>query len=102
MIALACLAELAKVRTSWPWLSAMGTMPNATNGFSLGLNWTAGKLPAVNGSNGSTVEFHNCRKSTIKVERRVWRELWTRIAAVADIGLFEMLAQYPTFTAQSS
>ncbi len=35
---------------------AMGTMPNATNGVSLGLNWTAGKLPAVNGSNGSMAD----------------------------------------------
>lgn len=47
---LAYLVETANVRSPRWWLSAMGTLSNAMNGFSPESNSVTGKLPVVDGS----------------------------------------------------
>ena len=47
---LAYLVETANVRSPRWWLSAMGTLSNAMNGFSPASNSVTGKLPVVDGS----------------------------------------------------
>jgi hypothetical protein len=52
-------------------------MLNATNGFSLGLNWTAGKLPAVNDSKGSSevnrsLKSYDCNRCQADPRYELW------------------------------